>query len=126
MWKKLLWIFVFGLIAVLFMTRDNTPLVELEARQGMSQAQLSLALMYATGEGKPQDYQQAHHWFERAAQAGVKQACFNLGLLHYRGLGTPADKTKAQHWYHQSLASAPPTAVDMDQVYQNAQWQTLP
>ena len=42
-------------------------LVRLAAEQGDASAQLFLGHMYADGEGVPQDYVQAHKWFNLAA-----------------------------------------------------------
>ena len=37
------------------------------AEQGDAQAQLHLGLLYATGDGVPQDYAKARQWYEKAA-----------------------------------------------------------
>jgi hypothetical protein len=37
------------------------------AEQGLAEAQSDLGVMYAKGEGVPQDYVQAHMWFNLAA-----------------------------------------------------------
>ena len=41
------------------------------AEQGDASAQINLGVMYATGEGVPQDYVSAHMWLNLAAAAGV-------------------------------------------------------
>jgi TPR repeat protein len=40
------------------------------AEQGLAQAQLNLGLMYAKGQGVPQDYAAAVGWFRKAAEQG--------------------------------------------------------
>ncbi|WP_140414196.1 tetratricopeptide repeat protein, partial [Bathymodiolus platifrons methanotrophic gill symbiont] len=44
------------------------------ARQGHASAQYNLGLMYANGQGIPQDYVMAHKYFNIAASSGVKKA----------------------------------------------------
>ena len=50
--------------------REFKPLAE----KGAAQAQNILGVMYDKGQGVPQDYVQAHMWFNLAAAQGVKQA----------------------------------------------------
>ncbi len=50
--------------------RDDAEAVKwyrLAAEQGYASAQYNLGLMYAKGQGVPQDYVQAHMWFDLAA-----------------------------------------------------------
>ncbi|MBH0197608.1 MAG: sel1 repeat family protein [Nitrospira sp.] len=44
-----------------------------QAKLGDAKAQWSLGMMYANGQGEPQDYVQAHMWFSLAAANGVKR-----------------------------------------------------
>src|SRR5437867_5249957 len=50
--------------------REFKPLAE----KGAAQAQNILGVMYDKSQGVPQDYVQAHMWFNLAAAQGVKQA----------------------------------------------------
>src|SRR2546425_2702841 len=50
--------------------REFKPLAE----KGAAQAPNILGVMYDKGQGVPQDYVQAHMWFNLAAAQGVKQA----------------------------------------------------
>ncbi|WP_373874399.1 tetratricopeptide repeat protein, partial [Aeromonas caviae] len=44
------------------------------AEQGNASAQFNLGLIYAKGQGVPQDYKQAHAWFSVAAANGYSNA----------------------------------------------------
>ena len=44
------------------------------AEQGYAKAQFNLGLMYAKGQGVPQDYKQAVKWYTKAAEQGVAAA----------------------------------------------------
>ena len=50
--------------------------------------------MYSEGQGVPQDYIQAHIWFNLAATQGKKGAAENRNIIAKRI--TPADLSKAQ------------------------------
>ena len=60
----------------------NEELVELRrlAEQGDAEAQSSLAVMYDTGEGVPEDDAEAVKWFRMAAEQGATQS--NLGVMY--------------------------------------------
>jgi hypothetical protein len=58
-----------------------------------------LGLMYAFGQGVPQDYQEALRWYHLAAAQGDPQAQFYLGVAYYRGQGVPRDYQEAAKWY---------------------------
>ena len=45
-------------------------------------AQNGLGIMYAKGEGVPQDYSKALKWFGLAADKGDAGAQYNLGLMY--------------------------------------------
>ena len=47
--------------------REAVRWYRLAAEQGDADAQLNLGIMYFNGEGVPQDYVQAHKWFNLAA-----------------------------------------------------------
>ena len=46
---------------------DAVRWYQLAAEQGYAEAQFNLGVMYASGAGVPQDYVQAHMWFNLAA-----------------------------------------------------------
>ena len=55
--------------------REQTPL----AKQGDAFAQFGLGLMYADGQGVPQDYKTSVKWYKLAADQGRAKAQTNLG-----------------------------------------------
>src|SRR5713101_7840863 len=68
------------------------------AAQGNAEAQLNLGLLYATGEGVPQEDAEALKWFRLAAAQGNAGAQFNLGILYYEGQGVPQENVQAYKW----------------------------
>ena len=74
------------------------------AEQGVASAQYSLGMMYAKGQGVPQDYQAALKWFQKAAEQGDASAQNNLGLMYERGRGVRQDFILAHMW--SSIAAA--------------------
>jgi len=48
---------------------EAIPWFRLAAEQGYAEAQLTLGIMYAHGQGIPQDYVQAHMWFDRCVRS---------------------------------------------------------
>ena len=82
----------------------------LTAEQGDATVQYNLGLMYATGEGVPEDDAEAVRWFRLAADQGDAGAQFNLGLMYANGAGVLKDDAEAVRWYRlaadQGLAGA--------------------
>jgi len=72
------------------------------AKAGESDAQLRLAVLYAKGEGTPQDYAAAATWFRAAAEHGVARAQYDLAVLYERGRGVPEDPAEAIAWYRKA------------------------
>lgn len=66
-----------------------------KANHGDANAQNNLGVMYAEGQGVPQNYEQAAIWFTKAANQGITGAQFNLGLMYSEGLGVPKDDKQA-------------------------------
>ena len=75
--------------------REIQPLAE----QGDAFAQLSLGLMYARGNGVPQDDKEAVRLYRLAAEQGVAQAQLKLGLIYGNGYRVPQDNKEAVKWY---------------------------
>jgi uncharacterized protein len=69
------------------------------AEQGVASAQFNLGVMYAKGQGVPQDYQAALKWYRRAAEQGNASAQNNLGLMYDKGRGARQDFIRAHMWY---------------------------
>ena len=74
------------------------------AEQGIASAQFNLGVMYARGQGVPQDYQTALKWYRMAAEQGDASAQNNLGLMYEMGRGARKDFIRAHMWY--SVAAA--------------------
>ena len=74
------------------------------AEQGVASAQFNLGVMYARGQGVPQDYQAALKWYRLAAEQGDASAQNNLGLMYEMGRGARKDFIRAHMWY--SVAAA--------------------
>ena len=72
------------------------------AEQGNADAQYSLGIMYAKGQGVPQNYAEAVTWYRKAADQGVAQAQHNLGLMYRDGQGVPQDYAQAHKWYRKA------------------------
>jgi TPR repeat protein len=96
---------------------ERRPLAE----EGDAQAQLHLGVLYANGDGVPQDYAQARQWYEQAADRGYAMAQTNLGVLYRSGHGVPQNDVRAYMWF--SLAAAhstgnlqKPTAESRDNI----------
>lgn len=85
-------------------------LVEQRARQGDPEAQHDLAVLYATGNGRPQDMREAAYWFREAAIQGVPGAQYNLGVLYEKGTGVQQDDVRALLWYHSAAERNHPRA----------------
>src|SRR2546426_1549036 len=74
------------------------------ADSGDADAQVNLGLLYAKGEGVPQDFAQARQWYEKAATQGNAQAQVNLGEMYARSEGVPQDYDKAMEWFQKAAA----------------------
>jgi len=61
--------------------------VKKAAEQGNAWAQFQLGIMYAKGEGTPQDYQQAIHWYQKAAEQVDAESLLMLGAMCRNGDG---------------------------------------
>lgn len=68
------------------------------AERGDPAAQFALGAHYVTGEGVPQDYAQAVHWFSLAAEHNHAIAQSTLGAYYDIGRGVPQDFSKAYFW----------------------------
>ena len=78
--------------------REWRPLAEL----GIAPAQFNLGLLYANGQGVPQDYVQARQWYEKAAIQGDALAQLNLGVIYGNGKAVPEDYQLALYWFRLS------------------------
>lgn len=75
--------------------RELRPL----ATQGNASAQRNLGMMYAHGQGVPQDDKEAMKWYRLAAAQGHAPAQMNLGFMYDYGQVVPQDHKEAVKWY---------------------------
>jgi TPR repeat protein len=75
---------------------------EAMAQRGVADAQFSLGVRYANGNGDGNgvapDYALAEHWYLKAAAQNHALAQFNLGVMHAKGQGVPRDRAKSLGW----------------------------
>jgi hypothetical protein len=69
------------------------------ARNGNSDAQYGLGLLYEFGLGARQDYQRAALWYERAVEQGHIPAHYALGYLYEIGEGVKKNYREAERLY---------------------------
>ena len=74
------------------------------AAQGLADAQVSLATMYAAGVGVQQDYSKAERWCRRAAERGDPWAQNVLGIVHAAGRGPLKDAAEAERWFRRAAS----------------------
>lgn len=72
------------------------------AEQGDARAQYLLGMLYATGDGVPQDYKEAAKWFHKAAEQGDVSAQSLLGTMYAHGNGVPQDYKEAVKWHRKA------------------------
>ena len=72
------------------------------AEQGLAEAQFNLGLMYANGDGVPEDDAAAVTWYRKAAEQGDAEAQYNLGVKYAKGEGVPEDDAEAVKWYRKA------------------------
>ena len=92
------------------------------AEQGNALAQLGLGVMYANGQGVPQDYAQAVVWYRKAAEQGDADAQTLVGLMYANGHGVPQDYVRAHMWFN--IAAAGAGAPDAS-VRDSVKWRDL-
>jgi uncharacterized protein len=57
-------------------------------------------LMYANGQGVPQDYKEAVRWYRLSAEQGNALAQYNLGNQYAKGTGVLQDYALAHMWFN--------------------------
>ena len=73
-----------------------TPLAE----QGNDNAQYNLGVMYANGDGVPENDKTAVKWYTLAAKQGYAEAQTNLGVMYANGEGILTDNRRAYMWFN--------------------------
>lgn len=94
---------------------NNLPLAYNEfltaAKDGHSDSQFNVALMYEQGLGVDKDEKEAVLWYGKSASQGNAAAQFNLGVLYENGRGTAIDYEKANEWYRKASVQGDPLAI---------------
>lgn len=80
------------------------------ADRGQILAEYLVGLMYANGQGLPQDFAEAMKWHRKAAVQGEAKAQFSVGVMYFKGLGTPTNHAEAFKWYRRAANQGDPTA----------------
>ena len=75
-----------------------------QTRALYAEAMFNLGVMYATGQGVAQDYQEALRWYRKSAEAGNANAMTNLGVMYKDGLGVAQDDQEALRWYRKAAS----------------------
>ena len=69
------------------------------ADQGDAKAQVDLGVMYANGDGVPENDAEAVKWFRKAADQGDAKAQVDLGVMYANGEGVPENFIRAYVWW---------------------------
>jgi uncharacterized protein len=72
------------------------------AEQGDADAQVALGVLYADGDGVPQDYAEAVKWFRKAADKGDDDAQHCLGIMFHDGLGVTQNLAESAKWFRRA------------------------
>ena len=85
-----------GLAVMVLSAQDDLDTVRQAAEQGDADAQFYLGVMYASGQGVPEDDAEAVKWYRRAAEQGEKaEAQLSLGFMNYLVEGVPKNNAEA-------------------------------
>ena len=69
------------------------------AERGHCGAQFKLGLVFAYGDGVPQDHTEAAKWYRKAAEQGHAEAQWRLGQDYDHGHGVPQSLTEGARWH---------------------------
>ena len=78
-----------------------------DAESGDARCQNILGVLYATGQGVPQDYAEAARWYRKAADQGYSVAQNNLAVFYANGRGVPQSNIVAYAFYNLSATNKP-------------------
>ncbi|MYN07596.1 tetratricopeptide repeat protein [Pseudoduganella aquatica] len=84
--------------------------IEPLARNGNTDAEHLLGLMYYMGRGVPQDYKQALNWHRKAAVKGKADAQYVVGAMYYTGNAVIQDHKQAVIWFRKAAEQGHPDA----------------
>ena len=69
------------------------------AKDGNTEAEYNLGIMYTLGAGVAQDYAESFIWLSKAAKKGYAPAQSQIGFMYQHGDGVELDYDKANSWY---------------------------
>ncbi len=69
------------------------------AEQNVADAQYSLGVCYANGQGVTEDDAESVKWFRKAAEQNFADAQYNLGVYYDSGEGVAKDEVEAYKWW---------------------------
>lgn len=69
------------------------------------------------GGGVEQDFEQARHWYERAAKHSEPQAYLALGRFYFSGIGVEQDYEKARRFFEKCAQSIPGAPFALGMMY---------
>src|SRR6266540_1173259 len=69
------------------------------AEQNVADAQFSLGVCYANGQGVTEDDAESVKWFRKAAEQNLADAQYNLGVCYDSGEGVAKDEVEAYKWW---------------------------
>jgi TPR repeat protein len=72
------------------------------AQEGNAKAEYNLGQMYISGDGVPQDVDEAQNWYRRSAEHGYSEAQYTLGALHFRQVAALKSHEEAVEWYRKA------------------------
>ena len=96
--KHITLITVLCLLAGLSFAAPDFSELKALAKQGDSESQYKLGLMYQDGDEIPEDTAEAAKWFQLAAEQSFALAQFKMGIMHFTGSGVPQDDAEAVRW----------------------------
>ncbi|MBQ3351780.1 MAG: sel1 repeat family protein [Thermoguttaceae bacterium] len=76
-------------------------------------AQFNLASCYYTGQGTPQNKEEAVKWWHKAAEQGHVKAQFNLGQAYSNGDGVDLNIEEAVKWYRKAAEQGEDAAIEI-------------
>ena len=92
------------------------------ALNGNADAQYNLGIMYASGLGVIQDYNEAVKWFRLSSSQGNAQAQEIYGLMYASGRGVTQDYEEAVKWFQLSADQGDANAqYNLGVMYANGQ-----
>lgn len=84
-------------------TNDPQPPSFLQyAAQRQAAEQYNLGMRYQSGNGLPQDHEQAVNCYIKAAEQGLAEAQTILGACYTKGIGVPKDYEQAIKWFRKA------------------------